>query len=73
MALDDYGYYDENGKFIKFKARKYRRRGVKTYKVAPLTYEQLAESFPSLRETDKPNNGLSVLSSIFGTEPEQTI
>ena len=35
MALDDYGYYDENGKFIKFKARKYRRKGSKTYHVEP--------------------------------------
>lgn len=35
MALDDYGYYDENGKFIKFKARKYSRKGSKTYHVAP--------------------------------------
>ena len=35
MALNDYGYYDENGKFIKFKARKYRRKGSKSYHVEP--------------------------------------
>ena len=62
MALDDYGYYDENGKFIKFKARKRRRKGSKTYKVA-LTAEKLAELLSSFRETylsksDKPGDGL---------------
>lgn len=63
MALDDYGYYDENGKFIKFKARKYRRKGCKTYKV-DITAEKLAELLSGFRETyipksDKPYNGLS--------------
>lgn len=39
MALDDYGYYDENGKFIKFKAGKHRRKGSKTYHAEPIRYK----------------------------------
>jgi len=61
MALDDYGYYDENGKFIKFKAKKYRRKGSKTYKV-DITAEKLKELLSSFRETclpksDRPSDG----------------